>query len=132
MPDEPSYPSPLRKKNVLTQPIGGTGLVVILAVLCFLVLGSFHIVSDAPTVFVSRPYFGFSDMFASRKVCTSGPWIFAKAQHPSLCLALQEAGLIETDEEFESRVAAENEEARECRSRCNIRNDDYGACIAAC
>lgn len=125
-----------RHKNVFTRPVNGAGTLLLILVAVGLFLGNYHVVSDAPNLILKRPYFGFSDMFASAKVCTTGPWILAKTQHPSLCLAAQNAGLIETDDQFERRVKQENvDRAREreaCTSKCDIRSDTYFSCIAAC
>lgn len=124
------------EQNVMNRPVSGAAVLVLLLIAAALVLGNYHIVSDADSMFVKRPYFGFSDMFASSKVCTSGPWILAKAQHPSLCLALQNAGLIESDQAFQDRIKRENvEEAKqreECTSKCDIDRSDYLSCMAAC
>jgi hypothetical protein len=129
-------PTPTATKNIFLRPIRGTGWLVVLAVVVVLVLGNYHVVSGAPTLLVARPYFGFSDMFASARMCTSMPWIIAKAQHPSLCLALQEAGLIESDDAFQSRIKRENEgEARamrECMDACDFGSERFSECIAAC
>lgn len=133
MSPEPARPT---HTNILTKPISGKGPLLLLAVLLVLLFGNYHIVSDSGSLLVKRPYFGFSDIFASAKVCTSGPWIIAKAQHPSLCLALQNAGLIESDAAFQSRVKSENaaefQKHQECTSKCDYRRSDYAACISAC
>lgn len=131
-----------RHTNVFTRPINfkapisGAGVLILVVIALGLFLGNYHVVSDAPRPILKRPYFGFSDTFASAKVCTTGPWILVKAQHPSLCLAAQNAGLIETDVEYRRRVKQENVdralEREACTSKCDIRSRNYLSCMAAC
>jgi hypothetical protein len=73
-------------------------LLVLLAVICFVIAGNFHVVSGAPNVFVKRTSFGFSDTFASVDDCTSGPKIIVMSLHPSLCNALLRDGVVGDDD----------------------------------
>ena len=85
-------------------------LITLALVIIFFVIGQYHIVLDAPWIFVARPYFWFSDIIAESGVCTTWGRIFTKSKHPSLCTALQQAWVIESDESFQERTTKKIQE----------------------
>jgi hypothetical protein len=58
-------------------------------------------------VLIKRLSFGYEDAFGSVSDCTAVPWIAALARHGKLCRALQEAGILESDEAREDRMRSE-------------------------
>ena len=101
-----------------------------------ILLGNYHVVTDADGIFVKRPYFWFSDIISSVDACTSTSWITAQNNHPSLCKALQTNGDIETNQEMDNRLDKEfqdhMEEYEECTNKCDFNSDNYASCIRAC
>lgn len=80
------------------------GIFVLVIVLFF---GNFHIVFGSSNLIVARPYFGFSDIIADVKMCTSVPYTVAMSAHGSLCSALQDIGNLESGSEFSNRIESE-------------------------
>lgn len=101
------------------EELGGESLHIQLISLVFGVLltagvwllFNFHIVTGANVGFkiIPRDSFGFSEMFVNIDKITGMPNIFARAQYPLGFKALQKAGLIETDDQFEKRIERETE-----------------------
>jgi hypothetical protein len=88
---------------LMLEPSGGVRpataiLLTLLAVICFVIAGNFHVVSGGPKLLVKRTSFGFSDTFASVEDCTSGPKIIVMSLHPSLCNALLRDGIVGDDD----------------------------------
>lgn len=102
-----------------------------------ILLGNYHIVTDTNTLFIKRPYFGFSDVISSIGACTSTSWITAQNNHPSLCKALEEEGYLETNNEMKERINNEwqnnMKEYQDCIITCDsMSSENTLDCINSC
>ena len=107
-------------------------LTVLVVIVLFIVLGNFHIVFNVPTVFVSRPYFWFSDIIWSTNTCTAIPWLIAYSSHPSLCKALQNAWYLESTKDMQQRIQDDMQQSISCISKCDIYSPDHSDCLSNC
>ncbi len=102
----------------LTKNINKKTKRVLIAFVVFVLvifLGNYHIVLDATdllrgSIFIKRPYFGFSDIIGSTNNCTNAPYYSVMLNHPSLCRALQNAGYLESEEARKKRIEQEVED----------------------
>jgi hypothetical protein len=107
-PAQPSSTPATRKESSGDGTVLAWMIAIAVGVVSFLIAGNFHVVSGTDgRTFIPRASFGFEDMFGAVSDCTSGPWIVAAAQHGKLCTALQEAGILESNEDREARIRRE-------------------------
>ena len=130
--------SEIKKTSKLGSTLALNTSAVIVSVLLIVVaiVGNYHIVYDVQSIFVSRPYFGFSDPVASIEECTNTPYIVAMSQHQSLCTALQNADYLESNESRRETVKENiNErmnEVQSCVSNCDPMSVGYSDCVSRC
>lgn len=97
--------------------------VLLLGVVLF--LGNYHIVtSEDGTTLVHKVEFTFAEPFVSVSAITGMPFIQAKEKYPLGVKALQRAGILETDEEFDRRI--EEETQRKIREATDDFNRRFG------
>ncbi len=111
-------------------------LITIFVFVAFFIIWNYHIVFNTSSILVARPYFGFSDIIADSNACTSGPWIIAMSNHPSLCKGLQNAWYLESDDEMNSKIADKIKDNlnnyQDCASKCNFTDTEYSKCVNNC
>lgn len=111
-----NVPHIMAKNNSTRQTI----VVMIGAIVVLIILaGNFHIVTGSSINFriIRKASFSFDETFVNLDKITNMPLIFAKSQYPLSIKALQDAGILETDVQFEERsqqkVQQELEKAQE-------------------
>lgn len=108
--------------GIFQKKIHSIYLVIFLLVVAAIILSQYHLVTGTTTIFIKRPYMGFSDMVANIDECMGIPYIVAMANHQSLCKALQAAGYLESDEMRQQRATDE----------INTRIRQSSDCVNAC
>ena len=123
MPPKPVAPPPPTEPDRKTRGVG-SGIRWVLCVALALIgfaavfLGKFHIVSSVSgTRPVAKLHFTWAETFVSLDAITGMPFVQARSKWPLAVKALQNEGILETDEEFEARLEAEQAERLEKATR---------------